>query len=55
MGDVQAEVSAHWLEGLVLLDQGNIAAGRVMLEKALAASREIGAHWIARDIEAALL
>ena len=55
LGDVQAEVSAHWLEGLVLLDQGNIAAGRVMLEKALAASREIGAHWIARDIEAALL
>lgn len=55
LGDSQGQVTGAWLEGRVLLDQGNTAAGRALLEKALAEARDSGAHWIARDIEAALL
>ncbi|MED5370292.1 MAG: protein kinase [Myxococcota bacterium] len=55
LGDGQTAVAARWLEGRVLLEQGNTDSAKELLAAALKEAKETGAHWIARDIESDLL
>jgi serine/threonine protein kinase/tetratricopeptide (TPR) repeat protein len=55
LGDTETLCAAGWLEGRLLASQGSAVAARAVLELALERAVAVGARWIARDIEAALL
>ncbi|MCB9763061.1 MAG: tetratricopeptide repeat protein [Alphaproteobacteria bacterium] len=54
LGDEETALTGRWLEGRLLLKEGQVEDGRALLQAALDRAHALGAEWIARDIRADL-